>query len=292
MSVHLVSTPFMQPPSGIGDSICHSWDNTVLMIYCPRTSADNVVPEIWVCADLQNGPQKKFEAFPDLQLPICPSTPPCDPPQVMPTDEPSVFDVIPGEAIDHTAFLSEPWAFGMSTHYHFKLTFCGSYYVASMMNCTALALGKTGDNIQIVFSDNNGKKKQETVKSRYLAPAHVWWVTKGLKVAVIHGERRGQVFWVQSINKKWETSKLLSAHWGHWEEQLCKLCIVVCHEQTGCDCALWAVWINVGHHIYLTWLCKGLFPAPSLASHWWMGCQLRHWIVNKSIVLGCIYLLW
>ena len=144
------------------------------MIYCPRTSADDVVPEIWVCADLQNGPQKKFEAFPDLQLPIRPGTPPCDPPQAMPADEPSAFDVIPGEANDHTAFLSEPWAFGMSTRYHFKLTFRGSYYVASMVNRTALVLGKTGDNIQIVFSDNNGKKKQETVKSRYLAPAHVW----------------------------------------------------------------------------------------------------------------------
>ena len=107
-----------------------------------------------------------------------------------------------------------------------------------MVNRTALVLGKTGDNIQIVFSDNNGKKKQETVKSHYLAPAHVRRVTKGLEVAVIHGERRGQVFWVQSINKKRETSKLLSAHWGHWEEQLCKLCIVVRHEQTGCDCAL------------------------------------------------------
>ena len=164
MSVRLVSTPFMQPPSGIGDSICNSWDNTVLMIYCPRTSADNVVPEIWVCADLQNGPQKKFEAFPDLQLPIRPGTLPCDPPQAMPADEPSAFDVIPGEANDHTAFLSKPWAFRMSTRYYFKLTFRGSYYVTSMVNRRCLSLAKLATTYRL-FSVITTVKRNKKLSS-------------------------------------------------------------------------------------------------------------------------------
>lgn len=188
---------------------------------------------------MQNGPQKKFEEFTNFELPIRSATPPpSDPPQAIPADEPSAFDVIPGEAIDHTAFLSEPWALELSGRYHFKLTFRGSYYVASMVNRTAVVLDKTGDDIRLIFSDNNSKKRQETVKSRYLAPAPVRRVTKGLEVAVIHGERKGQVFQVKSINKKQEISKLLAANRGQWEEQLCNLCIVVRHEQTGCDCAL------------------------------------------------------
>lgn len=177
-------------------------------------------------------------ATPDFP-PIRSATPSYNPPQaIAAADEPSAFDVIPGEAIDRNAFLSEPWALQLSERYHFKLTFGGSYYVASMVNRTALVLSKNDDDILLVFSDNNSRKRRETVKSSYLAPTPVRRVTKDLEVAIIYGEKQGQVFRVKSINKMQESAKLLSADRGQCEEQLCNLCIVVCHEQIGCDCTL------------------------------------------------------
>lgn len=78
-------------------------------------------------------------------LPVHPATPrPLSPPQGKLTEEPSAFDVIPGKASEHIAFLLEQWAIDMSLLYHFKLTFDHSYPVASMWNHTALTLIRAG----------------------------------------------------------------------------------------------------------------------------------------------------
>ena len=71
----------------------HSCDESVLIICYLRTSPDDVVPEVWLCGDLQNGPQKKLEVFSTLSLPIRSVTPSPDSSQTMPADEPSAFDV-------------------------------------------------------------------------------------------------------------------------------------------------------------------------------------------------------
>lgn len=199
-----------------------------------------MVPEIWTCADLQNGPQKKQVAF--SVLPIRPATPPPNPSQATSADEPSAFDVVPGEASDHMAFLSEPWAIELSRGYHFKLMFGSTYYVASMVNRTALTLIPTSDNnndgIHLVFSNNTGKRKHETVRSCYLAPAPLRRVTKELEAVILQGEKKGQIFQVLSVNKKKEICKLQAVDQHRFEEQLGNICIVVRHQQTGCECAL------------------------------------------------------
>ena len=165
-----------------------------------------------------------------------------DPSQTMPADEPSVFDVIPGETSDRIAFLSEPWAVELSKHHHFKLAFSGSYYIASMVGRTALTVIPTSSasnsgDIDIVFSNNHGTRRRGTVKSCYLFPARLSRVTKDLEVAVLHGERRGQTFRVRSLNKKLETCKLLATDRRQCEERFVNICIVLPHKREGCECA-------------------------------------------------------
>ena len=220
-----------------------SCDESVLIICYLRTSPDDVVPEVWLCGDLQNGPQKKLEVFSTLSLPIRSVTPSPDSSQTMPADEPSAFDVIPGETSDRIAFLSEPWAVELSKHHHFKLAFSGSYYIASMVGRTALTVIPTSSasnsgDIDIVFSNNHGTRRRGTVKSCYLFPARLSRVTKDLEVAVLHGERRGQTFRVRSLNKKLETCKLLATDRRQCEERFVNICIVLPHKREGCECAM------------------------------------------------------
>ena len=142
-------------------------------------------------------------------LPVCPATPCPSSPQGKLAEEPSAFNVIPGEASEHIAFLSEQWAIDMSLLYHFKLAFDHSYPVSSMWNHTALTLIRAGFqsgnvNILLAFSNNQGKKKREAVGARYLAPAPVLKVQCDLKVVVLYGERKGCIFEVCSINKSRE----------------------------------------------------------------------------------------
>lgn len=189
---------------------------------------------------MQNGPQKKLEVFSDL--PVRPATPPpSNPAASMPIDEPSAFNVIPGESSDRTAFLSEPWALELSKRYHFRMVFNGSYYVVSLVGRTALTLVPSScgkDGIHLGFSNNHGKKKHETIKSCYLSAAPLRRVTKDLEVAVLQGQRQGQVFRVQSLNKKREICRLLAADRHMCEEPIRNICIVMHHKQEGCECAL------------------------------------------------------
>ena len=165
---------FTQQLSGSGDiSYCGCIDSILITRHL-RTTPNDVIPEIWLCANLQNKPQKRLVEYSGIP-PVHPGTPP-GLPQVESSDDPSGFDVIPGETSDHIAFLSESWATNLSKHYHFRLAFTGSYYITSMINHTALKLipicfeGK-GDGIHLAFSNNHGRRKQETVGSHYLAPA-------------------------------------------------------------------------------------------------------------------------
>lgn len=218
-----------------------------------RTSVDGAVAEIWVCGDLQNGPQQKLVLLPD-HSPTRPATPPPSAPlnlsQDMPVAEPSSFDVQPGENSGHIAetrhpiaFLSEPWAIELSKRYHFRMMFGITYEVVAIVGRTALTLipasyDSSHECIQLAFSDNRAIKKQETIKSRHVAPAPLRKVTKDLEVAVLQGERRGQTFRVHSLNKKRETCKLWVADRQKCEERFGNICIVVPHKPEHCECAL------------------------------------------------------
>ena len=203
-----------------------------------------MIPEIWLCADLQNKSQKRLVEYSGI-LPVHPGMPP-GLPQVESSDDPSGFNVVPGKTSDHIPFLSESWATNLSKHYHFRLAFTSSYYIASMINHTALTLipihfeGK-GDGIRLAFSNNHGRRKQETVGSHYLAPAPLRKVTKDLGVMVLHGVRQGHAFRAQSLKKKQETCKLLAVDGHQCEEKFGKVCILVPHKQGGCECSPWKV---------------------------------------------------
>lgn len=201
-----------------------------------------MLPEKWRCADLQNGnqkqPEEQSEEQFDSHLAIRPSTPrPSSPLQGEAVDKPSAFDVEPGEAGELMAFLSESWADKMTSQYHFKLAFRSSYPVMSLYNRTALTIGSaSSQDILLAFSDNLGKRKREITKLRYLAPASVTKVPKALKVVVMAGERRGQVFEVHSTNKKRQICKLRLENQKPFEEQWSNICVVLPHAEIGCEC--------------------------------------------------------
>ena len=180
-------------------------------------------------------------------LPVHPATPhPSSPPQGKLTEEPSAFDVVPGKASEHMAFLSEQWAINMSLLYHFKLAFDHSYPVASMWNRTALTLIGAGfqssdANIVLAFSNNQGKKKREAVRAHYLALAPVLKVQRDLKVVVLYGERKGRIFEVCSTNKKEGKCKLHLENRKQCEEPWCNVCIVIPHAPEHCQCAQYPI---------------------------------------------------
>ena len=202
-------------------------------------------PEIFQCADLQNGYPKQTQTQTQklpAPLPVRSTTPrPSNPPQDELAEEPSAFDVVPGEASEHIAFLSEQWAIDASSEYHFKLVFDRSYPVSSMWNRTALTLAPVGfrsgdEDIILAFSDNHGKKKKETVRSRYLAPAPVRKVQRNLKVVVLYGERKGQIFEVCATNTKQKICKLRLENRKQCEEAWDNVCIVMPHAPECCQC--------------------------------------------------------
>jgi hypothetical protein len=163
-----------------------------------------------------------------------------------PCCEPSAFDIVPGEAGNPLAFPSEQWAIDMSSEHHFKLAFDRSYPVGSMWNLTAFTLIRpefqSGDEeILVAFSDNHGSKKRETVKSCHLAPAPVRKVERNLKVVVLYGERKGQIFEVGSTNKKREICKLRLEDRKQCEELWYNICIVMPHAPEYCQCTQYPI---------------------------------------------------
>ena len=168
MWLYSVIRLFMQLLSGTDKSICHWCSDFALIRLSYRISHENVSPKTWLCVDLLNGSQKWWQCHAILHPGTpCPGTP--HPSQWDDIDEPSAFDVIPGEASECTDFLSEKWAIDMSFNHHFKLMFNTSYPVASMINHTGFTLvpasiQSQSQDILLAFSNNHGKKEKRDYK--------------------------------------------------------------------------------------------------------------------------------
>ena len=205
-----------------------------------RTSHDE-----FTCANLQNGPPRKLPATKFIVIPPTKkhsASPPPIPPQAdtITNDGQSSFAVVPGKTCKPIAFISDSWVTDMSLDYHFKLAFASSYPIGTMVGRHCITLSPMGlaavdEHIFVAYSNNDGKKMRDQVKVDHLKPADINKVTSGLQTVVIIDEKKGQIFYVKSTQKKWRIC-ILRLGDDLFEEQWCYLCIVTCQTQMDCEC--------------------------------------------------------
>lgn len=157
----------------------------------------------------------------------CSTSPPPIPPQAdtITNNGQSSFAVVPGKTCKPIAFISDSWVTDMSLDYHFKLAFTPSYPIGTMVSCHCITLSPMGlaavdEHVLIAYSNNDGRKMRDQVKVDHLKPADINKATSGLQIVVLIDEKKGQIFYVKSTQKK---QRICILHLGDdlFEEQWC-----------------------------------------------------------------------
>lgn len=63
-------------------------------------------------------------------------------------------------------------------------------------------LAAVDEHVLVAYSNNDGKKMRDQVKVDHLKPVDINKVTSGLQVVVLIGQKKGQIFYVKSTQKK------------------------------------------------------------------------------------------